>query len=95
MPRLLELAAHLTTVTFTIQAADNIDTDELERRKQAAPKQAAAEYQQCQALDKAYGAYTAAVQGREAAREAYDKAADKEAAAGAAVYKELAALEDA
>ena len=35
------------------------------------------------------------MQGRVAAQEAYDKAADKEAAAGAAVYKELAALEDA
>ena len=80
---------------FEEWAADNIDTDELERRKQAAPQQAAAEYSQCNALDKVFGAYTAAVQVREGAREAYDKAADREAAAGAAVYRELAALEEA
>ena len=90
---------------FDDWANDRIDTTELERRKAAAPSQAAAEApvsgRDMSAVNTAFAAYTTAAQVREAVQEAvqenkaafeeYEAAIEDEDAAEAAVYSELAA----
>lgn len=82
----------LLEACFEEWASDRIDTYELERRKEDAFRQAAAEQV---AVDTAYADYQSAVHAREAAWEAYCKATEKEQASSAGVVKALKALQEA
>ena len=80
-------------MAFEEWSNDVIDTEELDKRKAGAPKQAAAENQNAKTLDKAFSAFNKAVAAGEKAWEAYNQAADEEEAAEAAVLKALEAME--
>jgi len=93
MDRSIERRVRQILQPFFDDWADNrIDTETLELHKASAPLQASDELKR-DALDSAFSTYSAAVQAREAAWEAYAKAALDEEAAEEAVEAVLDMLE--